>query len=93
MKGLRLTEGTDAILQCSIVGNPKPKITWLKNGKIVDVLNSKGITVIFKGSLALIKISSVLPEDSGEYTLLAENSYGRVSFCNCKIFPKVVQMP
>lgn len=56
------------------------QITWLKNGKIVDVMNSNGIVVIFKGSLALIKISSVLPEDSGEYTLIAENYYGRVRF-------------
>ncbi|VDO67650.1 unnamed protein product [Heligmosomoides polygyrus] len=31
-RGLRLTEGTDAILQSNIVGNPKPKIYWLFNG-------------------------------------------------------------
>ncbi|KAL3986033.1 Immunoglobulin I-set domain family protein [Acanthocheilonema viteae] len=80
LKGLRLTEGTDALLQCSITGNPKPKITWLKNGKIVDLINSNGITTIFKGSLALMKISSVVPKDSGEYTLIAENYYGKVKF-------------
>uniref|UniRef100_A0A0R3RRM2 Ig-like domain-containing protein n=1 Tax=Elaeophora elaphi TaxID=1147741 RepID=A0A0R3RRM2_9BILA len=77
LKGLRLTEGTDALLQCSITGNPKPKITWLKNGKIVDLVNSKGITSVFKGSLALMKIASVVPKDSGEYTLIAENYYGK----------------
>ncbi len=27
LRGLRLTEGTDAILQCSIVGVPKPKVS------------------------------------------------------------------
>uniref|UniRef100_A0A915PYM6 Ig-like domain-containing protein n=1 Tax=Setaria digitata TaxID=48799 RepID=A0A915PYM6_9BILA len=79
LKGLRLTEGTDAILQCNITGNPKPTITWLKNGKIVDLINSKGITAIFKGSLALIKISAVIPKDSGEYTIIAENYYGKVN--------------
>ncbi len=26
LRGLRLTEGTDAILQASIVGNPKPRV-------------------------------------------------------------------
>ncbi|VDK82002.1 unnamed protein product, partial [Onchocerca ochengi] len=77
LKGLKLTEGTDAILQCNITGNPKPKITWLKNGQIMDVINSKGITAVFKGSLALVKISSVMPKDSGEYTLIAENYYGK----------------
>ncbi|EFO24047.1 hypothetical protein LOAG_04436 [Loa loa] len=82
LKGLRLTEGTDALLQCNITGNPKPKIIWLKNGKIVDLINSKGITTIFKGSLALMKISSVVPKDSGEYTLIAENYYGKVNLFN-----------
>lgn len=26
LKGLRLTEGTDGLLQCTITGNPKPKV-------------------------------------------------------------------
>ncbi|VDK72601.1 unnamed protein product [Litomosoides sigmodontis] len=85
LKGLRLTEGTDALLQCSITGNPKPKVTWFKNGKIVDLINSSGVAAAFKGSLALLKISSVLPEDSGEYTLIAENSFGKVK-CLSKSF-------
>uniref|UniRef100_A0A915DZ78 Ig-like domain-containing protein n=1 Tax=Ditylenchus dipsaci TaxID=166011 RepID=A0A915DZ78_9BILA len=37
LRGLRLTEGTDAILQCSVVGVPKPKITWLKNNQALDI--------------------------------------------------------
>ncbi|EJW79352.1 hypothetical protein WUBG_09738 [Wuchereria bancrofti] len=86
LKDLRLTEGTDALLQCNITGNPKPKITWLKNGKIVDVINSKGMMTLFKGSLVLMKISSVVPKDSGEYTLTAENYYGKVKcFLKLKI--------
>uniref|UniRef100_A0A914RQS6 Ig-like domain-containing protein n=1 Tax=Parascaris equorum TaxID=6256 RepID=A0A914RQS6_PAREQ len=27
LRGLRLTEGTDAILQCNIVGSPKPRVS------------------------------------------------------------------
>ncbi|KAM3716725.1 Kettin [Dirofilaria immitis] len=88
LKRLRLTEGTDAILQCNITGNPKPNITWFKNGKVVDLFNSKGITAIFKGSLALLKISSVIPTDSGEYTLIAENYYGKVeSKARVEVYP------
>ncbi|VDN08320.1 unnamed protein product [Thelazia callipaeda] len=78
LNDLRLTEGTDAILQCTITGNPKPKITWLKNGEVIDLINSKGITALFKGSLAMIKITSVVAEDSGEYALIAENYYGKI---------------
>lgn len=88
LKGLRLTEGTDALLQCNITGNPKPKITWLKNGKIVDLINSNGITTVFKGSLIVMKISSVMPKDSGEYTIIAENYYGKVeSKARVEVYP------
>lgn len=27
LRGLKLTEGTDAILQCNIIGNPKPRVS------------------------------------------------------------------
>uniref|UniRef100_A0AC35GCZ3 Ig-like domain-containing protein n=1 Tax=Panagrolaimus sp. PS1159 TaxID=55785 RepID=A0AC35GCZ3_9BILA len=30
LKGLKLTEGTDAILQCNVLGNPKPRVSNLK---------------------------------------------------------------
>lgn len=36
------------------------------------------ITMTYRGSLAVLKISMVLPEDTGEYTVLAENNLGRV---------------
>ncbi|CAJ0591812.1 unnamed protein product [Cylicocyclus nassatus] len=40
-RGLRLTEGTDAILQANIVGNPKPRIYWLFNGAPVRMSGSR----------------------------------------------------
>lgn len=36
----------------------------------------------YRGSLAVLKISMVLPEDTGEYTVLAENNFGRVLFAD-----------
>lgn len=32
----------------------------------------------FSGSLAVLKLSMVTPDDSGEYTVVAENNYGKV---------------
>ena len=29
LRGLRLTEGTDAVLQCNVIGVPKPKVIYL----------------------------------------------------------------
>lgn len=33
------------------------------------------------GSLAVLKLSMVTPDDSGEYTVVAENAFGKVSCC------------
>ncbi|KAI1719901.1 immunoglobulin i-set domain-containing protein [Ditylenchus destructor] len=78
LRGLRLTEGTDAILQCSVVGVPKPKITWFKNGQQINISPKNPRTIAqYSGSLALLKVSMVRPEDSGQYTIFAENSSGK----------------
>ncbi|VDO27825.1 unnamed protein product [Haemonchus placei] len=47
-RGLRLTEGTDAILQSNIVGNPKPKIYWLFNGNPIRISGPR-IQMTFRG--------------------------------------------
>uniref|UniRef100_A0A914EJ73 Ig-like domain-containing protein n=1 Tax=Acrobeloides nanus TaxID=290746 RepID=A0A914EJ73_9BILA len=78
LRGLRLTEGTDAILQCNVMGNPKPRIAWLKNGIALNPAGPPRIQMNYKGSLAILKISMVTPDDSGEYTIVADNPYGKV---------------
>ncbi|KJH46033.1 immunoglobulin I-set domain protein [Dictyocaulus viviparus] len=77
LRGLRLTEGTDAILQSNIVGSPKPKIYWIFNGKPMQIRGPR-IEMTYKGSLAILKISMVTPDDSGEYVVVAENAFGKV---------------
>ncbi|KAK6053330.1 immunoglobulin I-set domain protein [Cooperia oncophora] len=47
-RGLRLTEGTDAILQSNIVGNPKPKIYWLFNGVPIRISGPR-IQMTYRG--------------------------------------------
>uniref|UniRef100_A0A0K0DAR5 Ig-like domain-containing protein n=1 Tax=Angiostrongylus cantonensis TaxID=6313 RepID=A0A0K0DAR5_ANGCA len=48
LRGLRLTEGTDAILQTNIVGIPKPKVYWFFNGVLVRISGSR-IQMTYKG--------------------------------------------
>ena len=55
------------------------QISWLKNGRPLSP-GSQRIQANYKGSLAMLKISNVAPEDSGEYTVFADNSYGKVRF-------------
>ncbi|EYC08130.1 hypothetical protein Y032_0067g131 [Ancylostoma ceylanicum] len=86
-RGLRLTEGTDAILQSHIVGNPKPRIYWLFNGAPIRMSGSR-IQMTYRGSLAVLKLSMVTPDDSGEYTVVAENAFGKVeSAARIEVYP------
>ncbi|VDM47822.1 unnamed protein product [Toxocara canis] len=73
LRGLRLTEGTDAVLQCNI-------IEWQKDGVTMSPTGPPRITMTYRGSLAVLKICMVLPEDSGQYRVVAENNLGRVCF-------------
>uniref|UniRef100_A0A8R1EFD5 Ig-like domain-containing protein n=1 Tax=Caenorhabditis japonica TaxID=281687 RepID=A0A8R1EFD5_CAEJA len=79
LRGLRLTEGTDAILQANIVGNPKPRIQWLFKGRPLQVSGPR-MQMTYKGSMAVLKISMITTEEAGDYTVLSENRFGKV--CN-----------
>ncbi|KAK0408252.1 hypothetical protein QR680_003855 [Steinernema hermaphroditum] len=92
LRGLRLTEGTDAILQCNVVGNPKPQIVWLKNGVQLNPAGQPRIQMNYRGSMAVLKISMVSVDDSGEYVVIGENQYGRVhSSAKIEVYPLVDQ--
>ncbi|CAI5453408.1 unnamed protein product [Caenorhabditis angaria] len=87
LRGLRLTEGTDAILQANIVGNPKPRIQWFFNNKPYQVSGPR-IQMTYKGSLAVLKISMITPDEAGEYTIVSENRFGKVeSSARIEVYP------
>ncbi|KAL3105626.1 hypothetical protein niasHT_021729 [Heterodera trifolii] len=86
LRGLRLTEGTDAVLQCSVVGVPKPSIGWFKNGR--PLVASHRWQTHYSGTMALLKVSMMTPEDSGEYTIIAENLHGQAhSSARIEVYP------
>ncbi|XP_005105834.1 uncharacterized protein LOC101852646 [Aplysia californica] len=53
------------------IGNPQPKVSWLKNGEPVEALN-----VLPNGALIF---ESAQPEDGGNYQCVAQNEAGRRS--------------
>uniref|UniRef100_A0A0K8VP60 Titin n=2 Tax=Bactrocera latifrons TaxID=174628 RepID=A0A0K8VP60_BACLA len=65
-------EGESVVLTTQIVGNPRPKVTWYKDGKPITK-NTKSD----KDTHTLTLISPKAPE-SGEYTVKAENPLGSV---------------
>ncbi|XP_067891431.1 myosin light chain kinase, smooth muscle-like isoform X2 [Heterodontus francisci] len=76
LKECRVSEGQDFVLQCSVVGKPRPEVTWLVNDKPIQYAHST-----FENDVAKLSIQDALPEDDAIYTCVAENKFGRVSCC------------
>uniref|UniRef100_A0A146M532 Titin n=2 Tax=Lygus hesperus TaxID=30085 RepID=A0A146M532_LYGHE len=72
----KLQEGADAVFTASVPGNPRPRLTWFKNGKRL-VFSQKHQTA-YSNQQAQLRISQVNSQDSGHYTMLAENPQGCV---------------
>ena len=62
-----------AILKCTAVGNPPPRVTWSKVNSTLPV----GRHVV-ESSGALI-LQDITPEDEGQYTCKAENLLGSIN--------------
>lgn len=63
-------------LHCTVVGDPMPQVTWLKNGiKVTPDIRHMEITVTDFGMCSL-EIYNVKPDDTAEYTCHAVNAYG-----------------
>lgn len=68
---LTVTETQNVILSCKAVGFPKPKITWYKNGRVIEHERKQ----FEEGRLEL---RNIIFEDRGLYICIAENILGRV---------------
>ncbi|XP_052006794.1 fibroblast growth factor receptor 2 isoform X2 [Xyrauchen texanus] len=64
--------------RCAAGGNPKPKMWWLKNGKLFRQEDRMGGYKVRHQHWTLI-MESVVPSDKGNYTCLVENSYGSIN--------------
>ncbi|XP_049270135.1 titin-like [Rhipicephalus sanguineus] len=63
-------------LHCTVVGDPMPQVTWLKNGiKVTPDSRHMEITLTDFGMCSL-EIYNVKPDDTAEYTCYAVNAYG-----------------
>lgn len=58
-------------MSCVITGNPKPEITWFKDGKVI-----KSRTVTYENHVAKYVISETTDTTSGIYTVKAHNMMG-----------------
>lgn len=62
-------------LTCTVRGDPKPQVSWLKNGAEVEP-DDKYVVSLDQGKFASLTIKGVSMEDSGRYTMIVQNKYG-----------------
>lgn len=74
----KLVEGSDATFQARVTSNPRPRVTWFKNGQ--RLIPSQKYQTQFSNQQAVLKIDKATAQDSGHYTLLAENPQGKYFF-------------
>ncbi|XP_073401115.1 myosin-binding protein C, slow-type isoform X3 [Dendrobates tinctorius] len=74
--------GYNATLNCSVRGNPKPKITWMKN-KVV-IMNDPRYRMFSNQSVCTLEIRKPSPYDGGTYTCKAVNDLGEAEV-DCKL--------
>ncbi|KAM9813447.1 immunoglobulin-like and fibronectin type III domain-containing protein 1 [Neosynchiropus ocellatus] len=78
-------ESYECYMSCAVTGNPRPYVTWYRNNISLNsnsnyyITNTCGVC-----SLVILKVG---PKDSGEYTVIAENSLGREE-CSTKLVVK-----
>ncbi|CAH1976506.1 unnamed protein product [Acanthoscelides obtectus] len=72
----KLLEGSDAVFSAKLSANPRPRITWFKNGQ--RIVESNKYESTFSNNQASLKVKKATADDSGHYTLLAENPQGCV---------------
>ncbi|KAG0410790.1 hypothetical protein HPB47_012088, partial [Ixodes persulcatus] len=66
-------------LHCTVVGDPTPQVTWLKNGVKVS-LENRQISINHQDyGLCSLEIFNLKPADTGEYTCTATNAYGEAT--------------
>uniref|UniRef100_UPI00398E8544 immunoglobulin superfamily member 22-like n=1 Tax=Pristiophorus japonicus TaxID=55135 RepID=UPI00398E8544 len=82
LKDHTVHRGNDCTMSCAITGNPRPHITWYK-GKVYISENLKYWYISSNGVCTLTIPSSEMM-DADEYTIIAENSLGKVK-CSCKV--------
>uniref|UniRef100_A0A182TG18 Ig-like domain-containing protein n=1 Tax=Anopheles melas TaxID=34690 RepID=A0A182TG18_9DIPT len=71
----KLSEGSDAVFSTRVLANPRPRLSWFKDGQRI-IPSADKYEVSYSNQQAMLRIKNVNARDSGHYTLLAENPQG-----------------
>lgn len=94
---LELEVGQNVTIDCLVTGDPRPVITWYKEGNHITVSsNLEKYTVVTSGHDPIHSIFSIWDvglEDAGDYKCVAENSAGRSEVTNKLWIWEDMEMP
>ncbi|XP_059509495.1 myosin-binding protein H-like isoform X2 [Stegostoma tigrinum] len=81
------TEGFTTKLFCSVRGNPKPRISWLKNQMLID--QNPKFRILTNEGICTLEIRKPSTFDGGVYTCRAVNALGE-AVADCRLNVKTV---
>ncbi|GFO38542.1 titin [Plakobranchus ocellatus] len=77
LSDLTLQDGDELVLECDIQGNPRPQISWIRDG--VEIFDSQDFQISMIGDHCKLQIADVYPEDEGKYSCKAVNMLGEAT--------------
>ncbi|XP_040274581.1 palladin isoform X1 [Bufo bufo] len=89
LKHYKIFEGMPATFTCKVIGNPKPKIYWFKDGKQISKRSEHYRIQREPDGTCSLHTSASLLDDDGNYTIMAANPQGRVS-CTGRLMVQAV---
>ena len=83
----KLKEGESIKLTCQVEGNPRPVVTWLKDGKNLPQSLRFNTSYIVPTGMSSLTVTGTLQTDCGNYTCVAENPAGK-AYTTSQVFVK-----
>ncbi|XP_063555322.1 alpha-protein kinase 2 isoform X2 [Gorilla gorilla gorilla] len=75
----KVPEKSDAVLRCIISGQPKPEVTWYKNGQAIDGSGIVSNYEFFENQyIHVLHLSCCTKNDAAVYQISAKNSFGMI---------------
>ncbi|XP_059736771.1 alpha-protein kinase 2 isoform X2 [Bos taurus] len=81
----KVPEKSDAVLRCTISGQPKPEVTWYKNGRTIDECGSVSSYEFFENQYVhVLHLYCCTQNDTAVYQVSARNCFGMIC-CSASI--------
>jgi titin len=74
LSDVTVMDGQRAVLECRVIGTPRPSVTWYVDG--IEIKKSEDFEITYEEGRSLLIIFDTMMEDEGEYTVKAVNEAG-----------------